>query len=81
MAVSFPLSDSIDFSLSRAHAYLMRTSRARITLSLLCSFSNLSTIMETPFIPQSSETLISVNFGFLCNPQDVDLDNRDAWDD
>lgn len=52
-----------------------------MTLSLLSVFLNPCIIMETPFIPQSSETLISVNFGFLCNPQDVDLDNRDAWDD
>lgn len=52
-----------------------------MTLSQSLSFSNPCIIMETPYTPQSSETLISVNFGFLCNPQDVDLDNRDAWDD
>jgi hypothetical protein len=34
------------------------------------------------YIPDSSSSvLISVNFGFLSNPDDIDLDNRDAWED
>lgn len=55
---------------------------SRFHFRLLSVLFRLYVMDDLLYIPEtSSSTLVSVNFGFLSNPEDIDLDNRDAWED